>query len=214
MADETAPHGAALGPLFPPAFHRPWLRYVDPVDGAEGGTGEQATTTPTTPQGDPEEKREIDWKAEARKHEARAKENLARAKANEEAAKRLAEIEEANKTEAEKTAERLAKLEAENQSYKQREQQATWRAEVAKATGVPADVLRGSTLEEIQAHAETLKPLLTGQAATKDAPVPTVGQTPANPGAVPLREQIAAAEKAGNRELVAALKAMQLGSSS
>jgi hypothetical protein len=24
-----------LGPLFPPAWHRPWLRYVDPVPGAE-----------------------------------------------------------------------------------------------------------------------------------------------------------------------------------
>ena len=45
-----------------------------------------------------------DWKAEARKWEQRAKENSA-------AAKRLAEIEEAQKSEAEKTAERLAKAE-------------------------------------------------------------------------------------------------------
>lgn len=45
-----------------------------------------------------------DWKAEARKWEQRAKENSA-------AAKRLAEIEEAQKSEAEKVAERLAKAE-------------------------------------------------------------------------------------------------------
>lgn len=43
---------------------------------------------------------ETDWKAEARKWESRAKENSA-------AAKRLAEIEEANKTEAQKLAERV-----------------------------------------------------------------------------------------------------------
>src|SRR5690606_24941791 len=47
---------------------------------------------------------DVDWKAEARKWEKRAKANAA-------AAKRLAEIEEAQKSEAEKAAERLAKAE-------------------------------------------------------------------------------------------------------
>ncbi len=47
---------------------------------------------------------ETDWKAEARKWEARAKENT-------EAAKRLQEIEDAQKSEAEKAAERMAQLE-------------------------------------------------------------------------------------------------------
>ena len=46
----------------------------------------------------------VDWKAEARKWEARAKENAP-------AVKRLAEIEEANKTEAQKAADRLAAAE-------------------------------------------------------------------------------------------------------
>lgn len=36
-----------------------------------------------------------------------------------------------------------------------------WRAEVAKATGVPAEALAGSTKEEFEAHAAILKPLLT-----------------------------------------------------
>lgn len=35
-------------------------------------------------------------------------------------------------------------------------QRAEWAAEVSKATGVPAAVLRGSTLEELQAHAEQI----------------------------------------------------------
>jgi hypothetical protein len=41
----------------------------------------------------------------------------------------------------------------------------SWRAEVAKATGVPAEALAGSTKEEFEAHAAILKPLLTAQSA-------------------------------------------------
>ena len=180
-----------------------------------------------TPQGDEQDNSpqggtggptpEIDWKAEARKHESRSKEWAAKAKTNEDAARRLAEIEEANKTEAQRAQDRIAELESENSKYKQREQQAAWRAEVAEATGVPAEALRGSTLEEMQEHAETLKPFIATPSEPepeKDKPVPTVDQTPGTPGNVPLSEQIAAAEKAGNRDLVAALKAIQLGSPS
>lgn len=54
-----------------------------------------------------------DWKAEARKWEARAKESFAAAKANEDAAKRLAEIEESQKSETQKLQERISGLEAE-----------------------------------------------------------------------------------------------------
>lgn len=51
-----------------------------------------------------------------------------------------------------------------------------WRKDVAKATGVPADALRGSTKEDFEAHAETLKPLIT--AAQAGPIVPTVGNSP------------------------------------
>ncbi len=149
---------------------------------------------------------ETDWKAQSRKWEQRAKENLA-------AAEKLAQLEEQNKSEAEKAADRLAKLEAENNALKLEKQQSQWRDEVAETTGMPASVLRGSTLEEIEAHAESLKSAfqVAAKQDPKDPPVPTVGQTPQTPGNVPLREQIAAAEKAGDRDLVAALKAAQLG---
>ncbi len=65
-----------------------------------------ATEAPQTDQQSTDEpaRAEVDWKTEARKWEKRAKENA-------EAAKRLAEIEEAQKSEAEKVAERLAKAE-------------------------------------------------------------------------------------------------------
>lgn len=54
-----------------------------------------------------------------------------------------------------------------------------WRADVAKATGVPAVALRGSTKEEFEAHAAELKPFLTGVSPV----IPTQGTTPDNPAA-------------------------------
>jgi len=60
-----------------------------------------------------ESKPEVDWKAKAREWEQRAKSNKA-------AADRLAELEEANKTEAQKVAERLAEAEAKAQAAEQR----------------------------------------------------------------------------------------------
>lgn len=147
-----------------------------------------------------------DWKVEARKWEARAKENA-------DAAKRLAEIEEASKTEAQKQAEALAAAEAKVKEYETREQIAAWKAEVAEASGVPAVALAGSTKEEIEAHAATLKPLIGQATPTTDPPpavVPTVGKTPGTTPNIPIGEQIAAAEREGNADLVAQLKAMQL----
>lgn len=63
------------------------------------------TPAPEAPaQEQPKPEVEIDWKAKAREWEKRAKENKS-------AADRLAEIEEANKTEAQKAADRLAAAE-------------------------------------------------------------------------------------------------------
>lgn len=36
----AAPEQKMLGPLPAPHWHRPWFRYVDPVDGGEGGKGD------------------------------------------------------------------------------------------------------------------------------------------------------------------------------
>ena len=100
-----------------------------------------AQETPATPPAKPE----TDWKAEARKWESRAKENKG-------AADKLAEIEEANKTEAERQADRLAQLQAENA----RLQADALRAQVAAAKGVPADLLAGTTEDELNAAADRL----------------------------------------------------------
>lgn len=172
-------------------------------------------TTPEEPQGTAAEgeapKTEApaqdptDWRSEARKWEQRAK-------SNSDAAKRLAEIEEASKTEAQKQAEALASAQSELEQYKQRDQVRSWAQEIVTDSSVPADALRGSSREELQEHFEQLKALITPAPAkpTSD-PVPGLGDTPAT-GNVTISEQIKAAEAAGNKELVAALKALQLSS--
>lgn len=105
---------------------------------------------PTEVQLDPE--KETDWKSEARKWETRAKENLATAKVNEDAAKRLVEIEEANKTESQKAIDRAEAAEKRAAELEAR----TTRAEVAAAKGVPVELLTGSTTEELEAAADAL----------------------------------------------------------
>lgn len=138
-------------------------------------TPAEPAETPTEPTNQPQAPAQepVDWKAEARKWETRAKENT-------EAAKRLAELEEASKTEEQKRAEQLAELQAKVTQYETREQLAAWKAEVAEATGVPANALAGSTKEEIEAHAETLKPLIAQPQPVKPQPliVPAEGKTP------------------------------------
>jgi hypothetical protein len=86
-------------------------------------------------------------------------------------AAKLDEIEQASKTELQKIQDRAdaaekraADLEAAEQKRiadaEAAKQIADWKTAVSKKTNVPADVLRGSTLDEIQAHAESLKALI------------------------------------------------------
>lgn len=112
---------------------------------------------------------ETDWKAEARKWEDRAK-------ANKEAADRLAAFEESQKTEAQKQADALAEAQSKVKEYETREQVSAWKSEVATATGIPAAALAGSTKEEIEAHAETLKSLIPKKPG--GPVVPGAGDTP------------------------------------
>lgn len=85
---------------------------------------------------------------------------------------------EASKTEAEKAAERLAELESKVKDYETREQVAAWKAEVSERTGVPVKVLAGATREEIEAHAESLKELIT-QPEQGPRPIPGEGSSSA-----------------------------------
>lgn len=88
---------------------------------------------------------ETDWKAEARKWEERAKSNKS-------AADKLAEIEEASKTAEQKAAERLAEAEKKATALELKAD----RAEVANVKGVPAELISGTTREEMEASADRL----------------------------------------------------------
>jgi len=93
------------------------------------------------------------WKALSRKNEEQAKGNA-------EKAKKYDELEEANKTEQEKL---LARAEAAEKWRADRESQdaaAATAAAVAKEKGVPVSALRGSSREELEAHADELLTLL------------------------------------------------------
>lgn len=118
----------------------------NPIDEPAQGAPEPEGAGPA-PQGTPDAP-ETDWKAEAKKWEARSKANHKRAKELEEKAARLDALEAANKTDAEKLAAAEAKLAA----YEKAAQAKAWADEVAQSTGVPAHVLRGGSLEEMQAH--------------------------------------------------------------
>ena len=100
-------------------------------------TTEQTTEHPTEqPHG-----AEVDWKAEARKWEARAK-------ANRDAAQELEAIKAAQMSESEKLQKRAEDAEAKLQQYEQERQRATDAAEVAAETGVPASMLSVCTTRE------------------------------------------------------------------
>lgn len=101
-----------------------------------------AETAPETP--------ETDYRAEAEKWKALSRQNEAQAKANAEKAKRFDEFEEAQKSELQKSEERAAAAEARAAEVEQR----ALRAEVAANTGVPLNLLHGTTAEELQASAD------------------------------------------------------------
>lgn len=90
----------------------------------------------------------------------------------------------ANAPEQTGTCDRMAELEAELAKYKAKEakenaerQHSELVKRVSDETGVPANALRGNTLEELREHAAILKPLV--HPAPKLPNVPNPGQHPA-----------------------------------
>lgn len=83
-----------------------------------------------------------DWKAEARKWETRAKENRAAVQERDALQERLAQVQE-----------RVSAFEAQ-------QERAGWARAAAADAGVPADLVRGETQEEMVAHANALREAL------------------------------------------------------
>ena len=112
------------------------------------------------PQGDATQG--TDWKAQARKWEARAKE----AQADRDAAAKWREYELSQKSEHEKLSDLLAEEKAKSDSATAK----LLRYEVAANKGIPADaldLLAGSTREELEAQADKLLSLIADQSKPK-----------------------------------------------
>jgi hypothetical protein len=113
-------------------------------------------TSPAAPEAAPAQaKPETDWKAEARKHEARAKENAA-------AAAELAALKESQKTEAQRLADRATAAEKERDEARLE----ALRVKVGATKQLPPkviDLLKGDTEAELLAHAEELAALFVNQ---------------------------------------------------
>lgn len=154
-----------------------------------------------------------DWKAEARKWESRAKSNA-------DAAARLAELEDAQRTDDERL--RLQLEEATRSSAEASEHLLRLEVALEKApAGMDparirklAERLRGSDRDEIAADAAELfaefdPPARVGGST---APVEELrpGALPVSGGSPSIAEQVAAAEKAGDWALARSLKSVQL----
>lgn len=120
----------------------------------------EAETVPETPAPEtPDLAAEVaKWKALSRKNEQQAKENA-------EKARKFDEVEEANKTELEKVQARAEAAEKKLADQAAKEEAEQLRQSIAKEKGfedrkIPASALRGTTREELEAHADQLLAIL------------------------------------------------------
>jgi hypothetical protein len=173
------PYSRHLGPLTPPAWHRPWFRYIDAVPGAEGAPpapdpAQSAQTPPADPPAEP-----VDYKAKyeeaighSRQWEQRAKDNKAKAdKFDAAEQEKLSVIEKANLriADAEKAsaavAAELLQLKAANENGITKDERA---------------LLTGTTDEELKAQVAAILKLRAPSAASPaDAGITAGGKTPA-----------------------------------
>lgn len=146
------------------------LRFVENGDGDTGGgdNGSENTESKSFTQ------EEVD--AIIEKRLARANSKFSDYDDLKAKAAKFDEVENANKSELQKAQEREAELQKQVDAYTSEKQQQEWKAEVSKKTNVPADLLRGSSLEEIQTHAEQLSAVLNPK--PKGAPLHNQGTQP------------------------------------
>ena len=118
----------------------------------QSGENQEPTTpqfAPITTQEEFDKRITSRLKRQTREFEARTAELTAKAS-------KWDEWQEQNKTDLQRAQERVAELEAQVSGYEFKESRAAWTAAAAKEYGVPADLLRGDSEEEINAHAEAL----------------------------------------------------------
>ena len=129
--------------------HRPYLRFVDAPSAEAGG---DATSAQETSAAAEDTAQQVDWEAEARKWKELSRKNESRMKENAEKARLYDEAQEQGKSELQKALDKAAQAEARAAAMEAE----AMRAKVAAATGVDADLLSGSSEEELRASAERL----------------------------------------------------------
>lgn len=130
--------------------HRPYLRFVDAPSAETGGDAPAAQDASAAAAEDTA--KQVDWEAEARKWKELSRKNESRMKENAEKARLYDEAQEQGKSELQKAQEVAAKAEARAAAMEAE----AMRAKVAAATGVDADLLSGSSEDELRASAERL----------------------------------------------------------
>lgn len=128
----------------------PYLRFIDAPSAETGGDAPAAQETPAAAAEDTAQ--QVDWEAEARKWKELSRKNESRMKENAEKARLYDEAQEQGKSELQKAQEAAAKAEARAAAMEAE----AMRAKVAAATGVDADLLSGSSEDELRASAERL----------------------------------------------------------
>ena len=152
------------------------------IDATETTAEEVATDTVNDNETAAEQKTDIDWKAQARKWEARAK-------ADKELADKYRQYEESQKTEYEKLQEELARFKAEAESATL----AKTKLEVASEKQLPKealDLLVGSSREELEAKAEALLSLIGKSVKPSIQPNPEQGKPANSSNQITSREQL------------------------
>lgn len=129
-------------------------------------TSEKAQETVETPA-----REETDWKAEARKWEERSKENF-------DALNSLKNSNESLKNEYAALKDKAEKWEAELNAITAERQINQMISDVAASKNVPAELLRGTTHEELESHADLLASHIASRPVMTS--VPTQGASPQN----------------------------------
>ena len=147
---------------------------------AEEANNADKSQDATEPQGDGQQ---TDWEAKYREAVSHSREWEKRAKDNKAAADELEKLKEANMSEQQKAEAKTARLQKELDQLKAEKQANEWRAQVAADTGLPANLIAGSTLEEMQANAKAINEYVaskTGRQLPKVTDPGRVSQTPPN----------------------------------
>lgn len=161
---------------------RPYLRFVSAPSADAGGEASDAQDAPVADGaaekaqeapvagGAAEKAKETDWEAEARKWKEMSRKNESRMKENAEKARLYDEAQEQGKSELQKAQEAAAKAEARATALESK----VLRAQVAAAKGVDADLLSGTSQEELEASADRLLAWRSAQ-TPKGAPATDAG---------------------------------------